>query len=551
MAHQSTALALPQTGAAELTRPIPGRLSVAAWRWPVAAVLALVAYGCLPLLWQRGLWFDEAFSWRLTRFSWPEMIERSARDVHPPLYYIALKLWTLAFGDSPMTLRSLSVAWFAVALGAAYLFLRDSTVDGTEGQRCDCGLIAVLLLASSPFLLRYAIEARMYAQLVALLILSGLTLLRATTGLADRIGPWLAYSLTGAAMAYTHYIGIFSLASQAAFVVGLAFVRAGGRIHPMLRSPLLRYGVLSYLLMLLLYAPWIPSLLSQQAQVAEDYWAPLVDQQSPIRLELWRQLVLRCVLHDRAELAGNYEPSEVETYVLGFVLLVGAALLLLLLTRQGRAGWLVAFSILGPIDLALVNCYRVERNLIEHRYLICSFGMLLLGLALLIGRLRDRPLRWLFAYGVSLNLLFCALNLARDADVGHRPEFSAIASRIAERAAPSDLIISLNPVDFFPMKYHARNRFVVRQLLNGDQIVNHYNGSPIFRDADFIDEKEITRNGPGKVWLVGRSADIWPEGRGLCRISTDEFPEAIRWRGLIMLTLWDRCGPALSPIPLK
>ena len=66
----------------------------------------------------RSLWFDEAFSWRLAQFSFPEMIERAAADVHPPLYYIFLQGWTAIFGSSLQGIRSLSVAFAALTIAA-------------------------------------------------------------------------------------------------------------------------------------------------------------------------------------------------------------------------------------------------------------------------------------------------------------------------------------------------------------------------------------------------------------------------------------------------
>src|SRR3989338_11107154 len=58
----------------------------------------------------RGLWFDEAFSWRLIQFPLPELPTRAAADVHPPLYYILLKLWASIFDTSLLSLRLFSVA---------------------------------------------------------------------------------------------------------------------------------------------------------------------------------------------------------------------------------------------------------------------------------------------------------------------------------------------------------------------------------------------------------------------------------------------------------
>src|SRR5690606_32782730 len=63
---------------------------------------------------QSSIWFDEGFSAYIVRFNYWDIARYTAADVHPPLYYWALKTWQYAFGSSEAGLRSMSVA-FAVA----------------------------------------------------------------------------------------------------------------------------------------------------------------------------------------------------------------------------------------------------------------------------------------------------------------------------------------------------------------------------------------------------------------------------------------------------
>lgn len=94
------------------------------------AILALIVIAGVVLrayrLGERSFWYDEAFSWRLTTFSWHEMLQRAAGDVHPPLYYALLKLWSMAFGASAWAVRSFSVARGAVSIVAMYLFVIEA-----------------------------------------------------------------------------------------------------------------------------------------------------------------------------------------------------------------------------------------------------------------------------------------------------------------------------------------------------------------------------------------------------------------------------------------
>src|SRR5438874_2453036 len=83
--------------------------------WKLLVPLILVLFLALLLrhfeLGTTVLAVQEAFSWRLTSYPSAEVVQRTAADVHPPLYYLLLKAWVLLCGDSPGALRSFSVVF--------------------------------------------------------------------------------------------------------------------------------------------------------------------------------------------------------------------------------------------------------------------------------------------------------------------------------------------------------------------------------------------------------------------------------------------------------
>jgi uncharacterized membrane protein len=102
----------------------PGEPPTGRRRLFVPLMLAAVLLAGLMLRLQtastRSIWFDEAWSWRMSRFPVAELIERTAADVHPPLYYLLLKAWTALFGDSPLAMRSMSALFGVLTILAAY-----------------------------------------------------------------------------------------------------------------------------------------------------------------------------------------------------------------------------------------------------------------------------------------------------------------------------------------------------------------------------------------------------------------------------------------------
>lgn len=132
------------------------------------------------------------------------------------------------------------------------------------------GWIAVAVVSLSPFAVRYSDEARMYS-LVMLLVFVGWILLddilRCGRATVLRLA---ALSGTTALLLYTQYWGLWIAAAVGLFVVWLS-VRGS---DPALRSSARRV-VLSLGLGLILFVPWIPTMLYQSAHTGTPWASPM------------------------------------------------------------------------------------------------------------------------------------------------------------------------------------------------------------------------------------------------------------------------------------
>jgi uncharacterized membrane protein len=185
-----------------------------------------------------SLWFDEGWSWHLARMPIPAMLQATAADRSPFLYYLLLHFWIWAAGESEFALRWPSVAFglLAVALVARLT---------ARGWGRPAAAFAILTMALSPFWLYYVQEARMYTMLAA-----GVLALWAATEAARRRPSsrrFAVWTLVAAGTALTHYYGLFPVATMAA-ALGL-----GSRRRP---EALRRWGG-SMLALLALVGPWL------------------------------------------------------------------------------------------------------------------------------------------------------------------------------------------------------------------------------------------------------------------------------------------------------
>ena len=137
-------------------------LSSVGRRWLALLLVALAFAVRLHRLGAQSFWFDEGWSWHLAGMPLAQMIDETASDRSPVLYYLLLHWWMAAGGTSEFTLRALSV--FADVATVALLtgFAR------TMARAQFASLLPAVLWVINPFAIWYAQEARMYALVCAL-----------------------------------------------------------------------------------------------------------------------------------------------------------------------------------------------------------------------------------------------------------------------------------------------------------------------------------------------------------------------------------------------
>jgi mannosyltransferase len=221
----------------------------------LALVLVVAAFLRVHQIGSESLWLDEAFSVEMSTSSVSTILEETGSDVHPPLYYLALKAWVFAAGNSEAAARLLSVVFSLAAIVAMYrlaslLFGRWTAV------------LAAVFAAISPFQIEFAQEARMYSLLALLSVLS-LYLFARLLLTAAPLKSWTfaAFVIVTALMLYTQAYAWFIIAAEAATLV----VAAAGRA---------KLAALGLALAVVLYLPWLPTQMSQLFLVQRGFWIP-------------------------------------------------------------------------------------------------------------------------------------------------------------------------------------------------------------------------------------------------------------------------------------
>lgn len=184
-----------------------------------AAAAAAVVLTLAPLLSSPAL-SDEIFTLEAAALPWSALWRHLQADVHPPLYYLAVKVWLWAPVMRLEWLRAFSLAMAVLAVWLAGRILP---------QAAPARPWASWILASDGILLMMSVYGRMYTMLAALCALTWLASDRAlrTTG---RGWPLLAASGVAAGLLTHHFFALF----MAALAVWLVLIhgRSAARLAP-------------------------------------------------------------------------------------------------------------------------------------------------------------------------------------------------------------------------------------------------------------------------------------------------------------------------------
>ncbi len=219
-----------------------------------------------------SIWFDEAFSTYIAQFSFWDIARYTSADVHPPLYYWLLKVWSSLFGTTELAYRSLSIVFGAGATVVAFILSRKFF-----GRKV--ATLSLLFMVLSPMLIRYSDEARMYT--LATLIVMAATYLLVRAKETGKRSLWIWYGVLVSLGMWTHYFT--ALAWLAHWVWwGTQTWRSDTTYKKFFASFFTKDWLIAYGLAVALYLPWLPFLVLQLGVVqGGGFWIGPVGVDTP------------------------------------------------------------------------------------------------------------------------------------------------------------------------------------------------------------------------------------------------------------------------------
>jgi mannosyltransferase len=379
----------------------------------VSGAALAVAAGMVLRFWTRSdLWLDEALTVDIARQPLHQLPYYLRRDGAPPLYYALLHVWMGVFGTSDVAVRSLSGV-FGVAT-VPLVWLAGKRLGGTKAAWA-----AMLLLATSPFAVRYDTETRMYSLVALLTVLGFLALDRALR--SPRPGNLIAVAAVTSLLLYTHYWSIYLLGAT---MVWLLFEAFWGR--PKWRRGA-RAALVAAIVGCLTFLPWFPIFLFQSRHTGTPWSTPAT---------------FGAMVSAISSFAGG-STSQGRALALLFFAVGGLGLFgiatdrlhISIDIRSRPLGRPIAVVIVGTLAAAILGGL-VTSSAFDARYASVVFVPMILLVALGVTVFRDRHVR----AGILVIAVLLGLTASVPNVVTNRTQAGEVAAAIAASGRPGDVV---------------------------------------------------------------------------------------------------------------
>lgn len=467
------------------------------WPWPLIVGLVARLYKMI----SSSIWHDEGYTMWLLRFDYAGIIERAIRDVHPPGYYFLAKPWVTVFGDSIFSIRFFSLIF---SLGIIYLVYK--IITEVWGEKA--AFWASLFVALSPFMVRFAQEARMYGVVAFFTTLATYFLVRM---IKTKDVRWLwVYAPAMLLGFYTQYYAFFVVISH--WII-LSFYTKGFWRFNWVESFKQKSGVfgwpwwLANVLLLVGYAPWFPIAYKQVTRISGDYW--IKPEWITARTIPGNVLHFMTYTHFDAVYYWNAFLGKSVYWLIVLLVMFGGLYIYKNKSNRRVASSLFVFGFLPMVLVFTVS--KIASPIYQDRYFPFSAVAIFAIWGVLVSEVKNKSLK-ITLISVIVGTLLIG-NYIMHKEVNH--QMKALSDKVLEESQPEDAFLSGELYTFLDGSYYlgyGKLKFLSKP-------VDGFGESSLFyleQDEYVVNPGQISQL-PDRVWLIGKtgdkdyfSAEKWP-----------------------------------------
>ena len=235
----------------------------------------------ISLLFNHNIWTDEAFTLELLQENVKGIITGTAKDVHPPLYYLYAKIFYTVFGDALIVQKAAAIIPMTAVCVFGATIMRRKFGDMVS-------LLFLLFITCVPCSMEFAVQVRMYS--LALLCVTVCGVYAYLAFAEGEKKDFAIMAVSGTAAAYTHYFAFVSVMIimgilLLAIVIPTAAERRDGTFG--WRKGRLLLWCAAAAGMIIVYAPWMPFFIKQVTAVQKGYWIPEITADTVWKYFIW------------------------------------------------------------------------------------------------------------------------------------------------------------------------------------------------------------------------------------------------------------------------
>ena len=335
--------------------------------WSILAIASIIWFS---LSFHKQLWLDEVYTLQLVKYNFSEIWQKTALDVHPPLYYFLLKIFLLPFKNAQLGGRLFSVIPFLLIaiLGG----LKIKKFFGVKYS-----LLFIISFCFFPGTLKYSVDIRMYSLSAAFVFFCGIYAYEIYK--KDTVCNWIIFGLMGVCAAYTHYFAFVSI-----IIVHLILIIA--LLCNKEKRKLWWKWLICVAASILLYAPWLANFIKQLiVKVEEPFHIP------PITFTTIKQYAF--------DLFGG-----TKYYALIYTIIICIGIVYLFISKD-KNKTLIAFLSAGILLLTMLLGIGVSfaiRPVFIIRYALPCAPLLCIFFALSLGKIKNPIAKYIVVFAVIL-----------------------------------------------------------------------------------------------------------------------------------------------------
>lgn len=199
--------------------------------------------------------YDSSYQYALTQHDIPEIFRLLPYDYSPPFYAIALKLYSMVFGNSLFVMRT-----FSLVAVVGMLFVAAFPVNSLFGKRS--ALICVSATLASGVMLTILTQIR--PTIFAMFFYMAAAVYAVTAYIREKRYAYICFTVFSVLSMYTHNIALVGVFCIYVVLLAACLVRKNRKK--------LGYFFISGCICAVLYIPWLGVLLGQVSNVSDHFW---------------------------------------------------------------------------------------------------------------------------------------------------------------------------------------------------------------------------------------------------------------------------------------